>query len=83
MSKKYINRLFDFTLEFTLKSKGAVLVEGPKWCGKSTTCKRFAKEIVDLMPSKTRKQYILEAQIAPDFFLNSRLILSSLPSYIM
>lgn len=72
MSKKYINRLFDFTLEFTLKSKGAVLVEGPKWCGKSTTCKRFAKEIVDLMPSKTRKQYILEAQIAPDFFLNSR-----------
>ena len=29
MSKKYINRLFDFTLEFTLKSKGAVLVEGP------------------------------------------------------
>ena len=72
MSKKYINRLFDFTLEFTLKSKGAVLVEGPKWCGKSTTCKRFAREIVDLMPSKTRKQYILEAQIAPDFFLNSR-----------
>lgn len=72
MSKKYINRLFDFTLEFTLKSKGAVLVEGPKWCGKSTTCKRFAREIVDLMPSKTRKQYMLEAEIAPDFFLNSR-----------
>ena len=72
MNKKYINRLFDLTLDFTLRSKGAVLVEGPKWCGKSTTCKRFAKEIVDLMHLKTREQYILEAQIAPDFFLNSR-----------
>ncbi len=72
MNKKYINRLFDLTLDFTLKSKGAVLVEGPKWCGKSTTCKRFAKEVVDLMPLKTREQYIMEAQIAPDFFLNSR-----------
>lgn len=72
MEKKYINRLFDLTLEFALKSKGAVLVEGPKWCGKSTTCKRFAKDIIDLMPLKTREQYILEAQIAPDYFLNSR-----------
>ena len=68
MEKKYINRLFDLTLEFALKSKGAVLVEGPKWCGKSTTCKRFAKDIIDLMPLKTREQYILEAQIAPDYF---------------
>lgn len=72
MQKKYISRLFDSTLEFTLKSKGAVVVEGPKWCGKSTTCRRFAKEIVDLMPSKPRKQFILEAQLAPDFFLSSR-----------
>ena len=71
-NKKYIPRLFDYVLEFTLKTKGAVLVEGPKWCGKSTTCKRFAKEIVDLMPIKTREEYILEAQIAPDYFLSSR-----------
>lgn len=72
MEKKYIKRLFDETLDFALKSKGAVVVEGPKWCGKSTTCKRFAKEIVDLMPTKTRKDYILEAKIAPDYFLSSR-----------
>ena len=32
----YIPRLFDDVLEFALKSKGAVLVVGPKWCGKST-----------------------------------------------
>ncbi len=72
MEKKYINRLFDSILDFSLRSKGAVVVEGPKWCGKSTTCKRFAKETVDLMPLKTRKEYILEAEISPDHFLKSR-----------
>ena len=52
-NKKYIPRLFDISLEFALKTKGAILVGGPKWCGKSTTCKRFAKEIVDNQPTYT------------------------------
>ena len=72
MPQKYIKRLFDDILEFSLKSKGAIIVEGPKWCGKSTTCKRFAKETIDLMPIKTRDEYILEAKISPDHFLKSR-----------
>lgn len=72
MEKKYINRLFDSILDFSLRSKGAVVVEGPKWCGKSTTCKRFARETVDLMPLKTREEFILEARISPDHFLKSR-----------
>ena len=72
MSNRYIKRLFDDTLSFALRSKGAVVVEGPKWCGKSTTCKRYAKEIVDLMPLKTRDELILEAKLAPHTFLNSR-----------
>jgi len=72
MKKDYINRVFDEILDFAIRSKGAVVVEGPKWCGKSTTCKRHAKEIVDLMPLTTREEYIKEAKIAPDVFLNSR-----------
>lgn len=71
-NKVYIPRVFDEVLKFALKSKGAVVVEGPKWCGKSTTCRRAAKEVVDLMPMKTRDEYILEARIAPDMFLESR-----------
>lgn len=35
--EKYLPRVVDDVLAFKLKSKGAVLVEGPKWCGKSTT----------------------------------------------
>ena len=37
--KEYIDRLFYKELEFYLMTTGAVLVVGPKWCGKSTTCK--------------------------------------------
>lgn len=72
MDRNYIPRLFDETLDFALKSKGAVVVEGPKWCGKSTTCKRFAKEIADLMPPEKREELILEAQLSPERFLRTR-----------
>ena len=70
MQQPYINRLFDETLSFALKSKGAVVIVGPKWCGKSTTANRYAKTVIDLMPLDTRKDYIDLAKIAPDSFLN-------------
>lgn len=54
MSKKYIPRLFDQIIEFSLKSKGAVVIVGPKWCGKSTTASRYAKTLIDLMSLESR-----------------------------
>lgn len=45
---KYLSRLIDIELEKKLKSCGGVLVQGPKWCGKSTTCERFAKSVTSL-----------------------------------
>jgi len=35
--KKYYSRCIDSQLKDKLESSGAVLVKGPKWCGKSTT----------------------------------------------
>ncbi len=67
---KYIKRLFDDTLKFTLKSKGAVVIVGPKWCGKSTTAMRFCKTLIDLMPLDSRDDYIKLAKAAPSQFLN-------------
>ena len=67
---KYISRLFDEILAFSLKSKGAVVIVGPKWCGKSTTASRFAKTIIDLMPLDSRQEFIELAKIAPSNFLN-------------
>ena len=71
MAKKtYINRLFDGIMEFTLKSKGAMVIVGPKWCGKSTTANRYAKTVIDLMPLETRHDFIELAKISPTNFLN-------------
>ena len=66
----YINRLFDGILEFTLRSKGAIVIVGPKWCGKSTTANRYAKTVIDLMPLESRHDFIELAKIAPSNFLN-------------
>ena len=38
----YIKRLVDDELEFYLDVIGAVLIVGPKWCGKTTTAEQHA-----------------------------------------
>ena len=43
---KYRNRISDQILAFKLESAGAVLVEGVKWCGKTTTSEQIAKSKV-------------------------------------
>ncbi len=66
----YIQRIFDRVVEFALKSKGALVIVGPKWCGKSTTAKRYAKTVIDLMPLESRNEFIELAKISPTNFLN-------------
>ena len=46
--KKYRDRVSDQILSFKLETAGAVLVEGVKWCGKTTTCEQVAKSVVYL-----------------------------------
>lgn len=53
MDKKYINRLEEKKLERMLNSTGCVVVTGPKFCGKSTMCKRYAKSITELKNTNT------------------------------
>lgn len=47
--KKYYPRLIDKQLERKLHSIGCILVSGPKFCGKTTTCERFAKSETKLI----------------------------------
>ena len=70
MKEKYINRLFDKKLDFYLKSEGAIQIVGPKWCGKSTTAKRHAKTVIDLMKKSDREQFIPLAKSAPEVLLD-------------
>lgn len=52
--KNYRKRVSDDILAFKLESAGAVLVEGVKWCGKTTTSEQIAKSVVYL--DKVREQ---------------------------
>ena len=45
MDFNYKKRIADIVLQKKLKSSGAVLVEGPKWCGKTTTSEQHAKSV--------------------------------------
>ncbi len=40
---KYLTRLIEKEIEIVLKTSGVVVVVGPKWCGKTETCKIYAK----------------------------------------
>ena len=70
MNKDYLPRIFDEILDYALKSIGAVLVVGPKWCGKTTTCLKHAKTVIDMLPLETRNQAIQFAKNNPSKFLN-------------
>lgn len=44
----YRMRVADAILVEKLAGKGAVLIEGAKWCGKTTTAERIAKSVLYL-----------------------------------
>ena len=43
---QYRPRIADELLRNKLDAKGAVLVRGPKWCGKTTTTEQYAESVV-------------------------------------
>lgn len=62
---KYKPRIADRILERKVLGKGAVLIEGPKWCGKTTTAKQLAKSVLDLGDSTILKQSSGLIEISP------------------
>ena len=44
--KAYKPRIADKILQKKLAGKGAVLIEGPKWCGKTTTAEQIAQSVL-------------------------------------
>ena len=53
----YRPRLIDSVIKRRLNVAGAILIEGTKWCGKTTTGKQFANSILDLSDVDTRNYY--------------------------
>lgn len=69
---KYKNRIADQLLKRKVLGKGAVLIEGPKWCGKTTTAKQLAKSILDLGDSAVLKQSTQMMEISPKTLLDGK-----------
>jgi hypothetical protein len=57
--KEYRKRIVDEILDEKLSYIGAVLVEGPKWCGKTTTCEQHAQSVL-YIDDPDRHEYYLE-----------------------
>ena len=63
--KIYRKRIADDILSRKLEGKGAVLIEGVKWCGKTTTAEHLSKSVIYMDDPETRTQNIRLAELNP------------------
>lgn len=70
--KDYKKRIADDILRDKLEGKGAVLIEGPKWCGKTTTAEQIAESVLYMNDPANIEQNISMAQIAPSKLLEGK-----------
>ena len=74
---KYRPRIADRLLEHKLKGKGAVLIEGAKWCGKTTTAEQQSNSVLYMSEPGKVEQNVQLATLNPNLLLkgdNPRLI---------
>ena len=69
----YKKRIADEMLQRKLKGKGAVLIEGPKWCGKTTTAEQVAKSVLYMANPESMGQNLTLADINPGILLKGEI----------
>lgn len=67
---EYRKRIADAILSNKLKGMGAVLIEGPKWCGKTTTAEQQARSVIYMDEPRLKESNIEAANINPDLILD-------------
>lgn len=67
--KRYRKRVSDSVLAEKLAGKGAVLIEGAKWCGKTTTAEQVAKSVLYLGDKDNQSHYLAMADFKPSRLL--------------
>lgn len=65
----YLPRIIDDLLVERLDAVGAVLIAGPKWCGKTTTAEQKAKSVIKLQDPDKTKGYLATADVQPSLLL--------------
>jgi hypothetical protein len=69
MEKEYKKRIADGLLQRKLAGKGAVLIEGAKWCGKTTTAEQIAASVKYMTETGMVEQNIQMASLNPKLLL--------------
>jgi len=66
----YLPRLIEKTMKEKLSYIGAIHIEGPKWCGKSTTASLFAKTMIKLQDPIIFNRYQVYASTSREDLLH-------------
>ena len=66
---KYLPRVVDSEIDELMEIMGAVLIEGCKWCGKSTTGSHHAKSIIEFQNPDKKQEYDEIKNTKPSLFL--------------
>lgn len=66
---KYLPRVIDSEIDELMEIMGAVLIEGCKWCGKSTTGAYHAKSIIEFQNPDRKQEYEEIKNTKPSLFL--------------
>lgn len=69
MTFEYKPRLIDEEIDEYLEMIGAILIEGPKWCGKTTTAEQHAKSSIKLQDTNQSENYLRWAKVQPSILL--------------
>lgn len=67
--KEYLPRIVDKQIEDVLNIMGAVLIEGCKWCGKSTTARQHSKSVLEFQNPDQKKEFDNIKNTKPSIFL--------------
>ena len=67
--KEYKKRIADELLKRKLKGKGAVLIQGPKWCGKTTTAEQISGSILYMSNPEDKEQNMSLVDLDPNLLL--------------
>lgn len=70
--KNYRPRIADELLRINLEAAGIVLIEGTKWCGKTTTAEQQCGSVIYLNDPSNRNSYLQLAQTAPNVLLDGK-----------
>lgn len=71
---EYLHRTIDNQFDTLMDAFGAVLIVGPKGCGKTTTARQKAKSVIEFQDEEKRENYLLLAENRP-----SRLLVGEKP----